>query len=86
MTGFEDWEWIDKTPKVKMFKEPPGRERSITVGASRLVLRAGNLSSARLFLQRHRMDVQERGGGLQIERVHARYSLTCVAMKPYRPR
>jgi len=49
-------------------------------------LRAGNLSSARLFLQRHRMDVQERGGGLQIERVHARYSLTCVAMKPYRPR
>ena len=27
----DDWEWTDKTPKVKMFKEPPGRERSITV-------------------------------------------------------
>ena len=27
----DDWEWIDKTPKVKLFKEGPGRERSITV-------------------------------------------------------
>src|SRR4051812_37333345 len=26
----DDWEWIDKTPKVKLFKEGPGRERSIT--------------------------------------------------------
>jgi hypothetical protein len=48
-------------------------------------LRAGNLSSARLFLQRHRMDVQERGGGLQIEGVHARTLLACVASKPIDP-
>ena len=27
----DEWEWIDKTPKVKLFKEGPGRERSITV-------------------------------------------------------
>ena len=26
----DEWEWIDKAPKVKLFKEPPGRERSIT--------------------------------------------------------
>src|SRR5438128_8803999 len=26
----DEWEWIDKTPKVKLFKEGPGRERSIT--------------------------------------------------------
>ena len=25
-----EWEWIDRTPKVKLFKEGPGRERSIT--------------------------------------------------------
>jgi hypothetical protein len=29
-----------------------------------------NLAGARLLLQRDRMDVEERGGGLQIERVH----------------
>jgi hypothetical protein len=33
-------------------------------------LRAGNLSGASLLLQRHRMDVQEGSGSLQIERVH----------------
>lgn len=27
----DEWEWIDRTPKVKLFKEGPGRERSITV-------------------------------------------------------
>jgi integrase len=27
----DDWEWIDKVPKVKLFKEGSGRERSITV-------------------------------------------------------
>jgi len=27
----DDWEWIDKVPKVKLFKEGAGRERSITV-------------------------------------------------------
>jgi len=26
----DEWEWIDKVPKVKLFKEGPGRERSIT--------------------------------------------------------
>ena len=35
-------------------------------------LRTGNLAGAGLLLQRHRMDVQERCGGLQIERVHTR--------------
>jgi hypothetical protein len=49
-------------------------------------LGAGNLSRAGLFLQGHRMDVQERGGGLQIERVHARSLLAGVAIKSYRPK
>jgi integrase len=26
----DEWEWIDKAPKVKLFKEGAGRERSIT--------------------------------------------------------
>ena len=26
----DEWEWIDRMPKVKLFKEGPGRERSIT--------------------------------------------------------
>ena len=26
----DEWEWIDRAPKVKLFKEGPGRERSIT--------------------------------------------------------
>ncbi|MGA7181579.1 MAG: site-specific integrase [Thiobacillaceae bacterium] len=26
----DDWEWIDKVPKVKLYKEADGRERSIT--------------------------------------------------------
>jgi len=33
-------------------------------------LGAGNLAGPGLLLQRHRMDVQEGGGRLQIERVH----------------
>jgi hypothetical protein len=33
-------------------------------------LRARNLAGASLLLQRHRMDVQEGCGGLQIERIH----------------
>jgi hypothetical protein len=33
-------------------------------------LGARNLAGARLLLQRHRMDVQERGGRFEIERVH----------------
>lgn len=27
----DEWEWIDKAPKVRLFKENPGRDRSITV-------------------------------------------------------
>jgi integrase len=34
----DDWEWTGKTPKVKMFKEPPGRERSITVEQAETLL------------------------------------------------
>ena len=49
-------------------------------------LGAGNLSGAGFLLQRYRMDVQERGGGLQIERVHAQILLARVAIKPYRPK
>jgi hypothetical protein len=45
-------------------------------------LGAGNLSGAGLLLQRYRMNVQERCGGLQIERVHARTLLACVASNP----
>jgi hypothetical protein len=33
-------------------------------------LRAGDLAGAGLLLQRYGMDVQERRGGLEIERVH----------------
>jgi len=35
----DEWEWIDKTPKVKLFKEPPGRERSITANQAEVLLR-----------------------------------------------
>jgi len=49
-------------------------------------LGAGDLAGTGLLLQRHRMDVQERCGGLQIERVHARTLLACVAINPYRPK
>ena len=34
-----EWEWIDKAPKVKLFREPPGRERSITVEQAEALLR-----------------------------------------------
>ena len=45
-------------------------------------LGAGNLAGAGLLLQCHRMDMQEHCGGLQIERVHARTLLVCVASNP----
>jgi hypothetical protein len=48
-------------------------------------LRARNLAGAGFFLQRHRVNVQKRCGGLQIERVHARTLLACVAINLYRP-
>jgi integrase len=34
----DEWEWIDKAPKVKLFKESPGRERSITVEQAETLL------------------------------------------------
>ena len=34
----DDWEWIDKVPKVKLFKEGSGRERSITVEQAEALL------------------------------------------------
>ncbi len=34
-----DWEWIDKAPKVKLYKEGPGRERSITAEQAEALLR-----------------------------------------------
>jgi integrase len=34
----DEWEWIDKVPKVKLFKEGPGRERSITVEQAETLL------------------------------------------------
>lgn len=34
----DEWEWIDKTPKVKLFKEGTGRERSITVEQAQTLL------------------------------------------------
>jgi hypothetical protein len=49
-------------------------------------LGAGNLAGAGLLLQRHRVNMQKRGSGLQIERVHARILLVCVAINPYRPK
>jgi hypothetical protein len=49
-------------------------------------LGAWNLAGAGFLLQRHRVNVQKRGSGLQIERVHARILLACVAINPYRPK
>jgi hypothetical protein len=49
-------------------------------------LRAGDFSGASFLLQRYRMDVQECGRCVQIERVHARILLAGVAIKPYRPK
>ena len=34
----DEWEWIDKAPKVKLFKENPGRERSITAAQAETLL------------------------------------------------
>jgi len=34
----DEWEWIDRTPKVKLFKEGPGRERSITLQQAEALL------------------------------------------------
>ena len=34
----DEWEWIDKVPKVKLFKEGPGRERAITAEEAETLL------------------------------------------------
>lgn len=36
----DDWEWVEKVPKVRLFKEPEGRERAITPGQAKLLLEA----------------------------------------------
>jgi hypothetical protein len=46
----------------------------------------GYLPGAGLLLQRYRMDVQEGGGSLQIERVHARIQRCVLRARPYRPK
>jgi integrase len=35
----DEWEWLDRAPKVRLFKEGPGRERSITVEQAQTLLR-----------------------------------------------
>jgi hypothetical protein len=49
-------------------------------------LGARYLAGAGLLLQRHRVDVQEGGSSLQIERVHARVQRRALRAKPYRPK
>jgi len=34
----DEWEWIDRVPKVKLFRQGPGRERSITVEQAGMLL------------------------------------------------
>ncbi len=34
----DEWEWIDKVPKVRLFREPEGRERAITPEQARKLL------------------------------------------------
>jgi integrase len=34
-----DWEWVDRVPKVKLYRESPGRERSITASQAEALLR-----------------------------------------------
>jgi integrase len=34
----DEWEWLDNVPKVKLFREGPGRERSITVEEAETLL------------------------------------------------
>jgi integrase len=36
----DEWEWIDKVPKIKLFKEPEGRERSLTPNEANRLLSA----------------------------------------------
>ena len=43
---------------------------------------AGDLAGTGLLLQRHGMDVQERGGGLEIEGVHRDTFGACCAGSP----
>lgn len=34
----DEWEWVDKVPKVRLFKETNSRERSLTVSQAKLLL------------------------------------------------
>lgn len=36
----DEWEWLDKVPKVRLFKEPEGRERALTPEQARRLLEA----------------------------------------------
>lgn len=36
----DEWEWLDKVPKVRLFKEPEGRERALTPEQARQLLEA----------------------------------------------
>ena len=43
----DEWEWFDKVPKVKLFKEGPGRERSITAERRSAARRVAGTSARR---------------------------------------
>jgi len=36
----DEWEWVEKVPKIKLFKEPEGRERSLTPSEANRLLAA----------------------------------------------
>lgn len=36
----DEWEWVEKVPKIKLFKEPEGRERSLTPNEANRLLGA----------------------------------------------
>lgn len=36
----DDWEWIDKVPKIKLYREPRGRERALTPQMANSLLQA----------------------------------------------
>ena len=48
----DEWEWLDKVPKVKLFKEGPGRERAITAEeAEKLLASCRNISATSSYLR-----------------------------------
>ena len=68
----DEWEWIDKAPKVKLFKEGPGRERSHHREASRSTPRRIACASAR----RRRVRVGDRTSAVQC------FGIGMVARRP----